>query len=52
MSLFFIKTDSSANTCTIAGNGKNLNGSANVVLSTQYQSIRPVYDSTSTAWWY
>jgi hypothetical protein len=43
------KVDSSANTCTYSGNGKNIEGAATLVYSTQYQHTMAQYDGTQ--WW-
>ena len=46
------KTDSSANTVTIAiSGGDTIDGAASVVLSTQYQSRTCIARATGTAWW-
>ena len=44
------KTDSSANTVTIQGNGANIDGAANAVLTTQYQSLTVEWDSNLGRW--
>jgi len=43
------KVDSSANTCTYSGNGKNIEGAATLVYSTQYAHTMAQYDGTQ--WW-
>ena len=43
------KVDSSGNTCTYSGNGKNIEGAATLVYSTQYQHAMAQYDGTQ--WW-
>jgi hypothetical protein len=43
------KVDSSSNTCTYSGNGKNIEGAATLVYSTQYQHAMAQYDGTQ--WW-
>jgi hypothetical protein len=43
------KVDSSSNTCTYSGNGKNIEGTATLVYSTQYQHAMAQYDGTQ--WW-
>jgi hypothetical protein len=43
------KLDSSANTCTYSGNGKNIEGGATLVYSSQYQHAMAQYDGTQ--WW-
>lgn len=43
------KVDSSANACTYSGNGKNIEGAATLVYSTQYQHAMAQYDGTQ--WW-
>lgn len=43
------KLDSSGNTCTYSGNGKNIEGAATLVYSTQYQHAMAQYDGTQ--WW-
>jgi hypothetical protein len=47
--LVFKKIDSSANSCTIAGNGKNIDGATSLTLSVQNQSLMLQYDGTQ--WW-
>jgi hypothetical protein len=41
------KIDSSANACTIAGNGKTMDGASSLSLGTQYQVERLQYNGTS-----
>jgi hypothetical protein len=41
----FKKVDSSANTCTLAGNGKTIDGASTYVLSTQYKFVSLQYNS-------
>jgi hypothetical protein len=43
------KLDSSGNTCTYSGNGKNIEGAATLVYSTQYQHAMVQYDGAQ--WW-
>jgi hypothetical protein len=43
------KVDSSGNACTYSGNGKNIEGAATLVYSTQYQHAMAQYDGTQ--WW-
>jgi hypothetical protein len=43
------KVDSSSNTCTYAGNAKNIEGAATLVYSTQYAHTMAQYDGTQ--WW-
>ncbi len=43
------KVDSSSNTCTYSGNGKNIEGAATLVYSTQYEHGMAQYDGTQ--WW-
>ncbi len=43
------KVDSSSNTCTYSGNGKNIEGAATLVYSAQYQHAMAQYDGTQ--WW-
>jgi hypothetical protein len=43
------KTDASANTCTLSGNGKNLDAGTTIVLSTQYKYVQAQYNGTQ--WW-
>ena len=44
------KTDASVNTVTIQGNGANIDGAGNMVLSTQYQSVTLEWDSNLGRW--
>jgi hypothetical protein len=44
------KVDASANTCIIAGNGHNIDGSASLTISTQNVNKQIQYDSTSGTW--
>jgi len=44
------KIDASANTCTIAGNGHNIDGAASLVISTQNTSKQIQFDATSGTW--
>jgi hypothetical protein len=43
------KVDSSAHACTYSGNGKNIEGAATLVYSTQYQHAMAQYDGNQ--WW-
>jgi hypothetical protein len=43
------KTDASPNTCTLDGNGKNIDGGTTIALSAQYKYTKVQYDGTQ--WW-
>lgn len=43
---YIVRTNSGANNLTIDGNGKNINGSATLVLTTQYEAAQLVYNGT------
>lgn len=45
----FKKIDSSANACTLSGNGKNIDGAATFSTTTQYANDQIEYDGTQ--WW-
>jgi hypothetical protein len=44
------KIDASANTCTIAGNGHNIDGAATLVISSQFANKALQFDITSATW--
>lgn len=44
------KVDSSVNTVTIGGNGRNIDGASTNVISVQYASISVFYDFSSNTW--
>jgi hypothetical protein len=44
------KIDASANTCIIAGNGHNIDGSASLTISVQNMNKQLQYDATSGTW--
>lgn len=48
---YITKTDATANTVTIGGNGHNINGASTKVISTQYVSYEVSYNSTDGAWY-
>lgn len=47
---YFSKIDASGNTVTIDGNGKNINGSATLALSTQYDTMLITYMGNAGEW--
>ena len=47
---YIAKSDSSANAVTVDGNGNNINGSASLALSSQYDKMMIVYMGTADEW--
>lgn len=47
---YIAKSDSGSNTVTVDGNGKNINGTSSLVLTSQYDKLMVVYMGGSDEW--